>query len=86
MHSWSEPIILKKNQMSQNKHFSWHILESLLIRTYITAMDHTNTNPETIKHNLCLARRAWREIKNKGLTSDKQSYKKKPMNTLVNRI
>jgi hypothetical protein len=56
----------RKLQMSQNKHFRWHILASLYERTNITLEDHQNIDPESIKQHLRIARRTWREVKKQG--------------------
>jgi hypothetical protein len=48
--------IKKEFQMSQNKQFQWHILDSLFERTNSEPMDHKDTNPETIKQQLKFAR------------------------------
>jgi hypothetical protein len=62
----------KKFQMSQNKHFRWHILDSLYERTNISLQNHNETNPETIKQQLRSARCTWREVKQQGDTIRQQ--------------
>lgn len=56
----------RKHKMSQRQHFRWHILDSLVTRTNISATEHSNINPESIKNNFRQARRTWRETKKQG--------------------
>jgi hypothetical protein len=56
----------KKHKMSQQKHFRWHILDSLFVRTKISESDHLDTHPEKITNNLRIAQRTWKDIKKQG--------------------
>jgi hypothetical protein len=56
----------KKFRMSKNKHFRWHILDSLHQRTTISLQLHRDTDPKVIKLRLRQSRKEWRETKKRG--------------------